>query len=178
MKKVFLSLGLALSLLFVSCNNSTVVESTDNDTEMPATEEAIVASGEEANIAIENIYKEILKHYSDGTYFNFDYSQFESKRFSTMCERSSNLGMLCVDWDYWIQAQDFDNVQLKSTKITNFDEDALSATAEVRIINMGGEQVINPTLVFENGKWLVDDFVENGNSVYSIMESCVRESKK
>lgn len=182
MRKTIHILGLAVVSMLVSCNggktDSPVTDSTLTNSLPATTDDGCLITEEAANTAIEKIYTEVMRHYNDGTFASASYTEFESERFAEMCRRSGESEFICIDWDYWIRAQDFDNVKLSRTAITGFDMEKRTAKADVYIINFNKEQLIQPSLIFENGKWVIDDFTEDGNSLYSIMKDCVTQSGK
>lgn len=76
---------------------------------------------------------------------------------------------LCLDCDYWIMGQDYENV-----KVTNYylekimlDDAKYGSVAAftLKVHNCGSVTPVRVDLVKENGKWLIDNFTDIKNDI-------------
>jgi len=100
--------------------------------------------------SVSDIYKEVT--------MGKESKEWLSKDFLDKEKRAREIDEMVVDWDYWIMAQDAENLKLEDVEV--LDAAAERATAVVRIQNMGSDTRIRLYLVYEDGQWKVDDFLD------------------
>lgn len=71
------------------------------------------------------------------------------------------------DSDHWVCGQDFENLkfEIKKGKI-----ESGTFVTSVTVWNMGAKNDVGIKMVYENGKWLIDDMILNGNSERKSMQ--------
>ena len=88
----------------------------------------------------------------DSLYFSTELKQLIAKA----NDISEQTGDVVIDYDYWIAAQDWDkDLSFKVLKATK--KCGKKATATICIHNCGSDTNVNIALVYERGKWLIDD---------------------
>lgn len=83
--------------------------------------------------------------------------------------------MGCFDYDYWIGAQDWDVLSYKIEGISmNFD-----SSAQVFLKLKNGKKISTFMIMMkkEDGRWLIDDLISDGEGNQSVMQ-CAREYLK
>ncbi len=121
-----------------------------------------VPNGDEAKTIVTNAYEKFFSQANSEVY-NIDMKEFVTEEFDTqlsLCaSKQSATDDLFLNYDFWINAQDAQDLKLNDVKVT--DCNANSATCEVSFQNMGEEHkailIVRKTA---NGKWLIDDFID------------------
>lgn len=68
------------------------------------------------------------------------------------------------DWNYWTQAQDSGNMSVSNLKVTELTVD--SATVEMILHNLGTKTPMQLRLIFEDGEWVIDDFINKSGDIF------------
>ena len=165
MKKILM---ISFAALLVACSDTKKPEpifGTASDTEEQGSEEVVeeVLSKREGTIeaAVKQIYDDILPQY---TRTNSPDIEEVNKMYCTedLCDlwlkckqKEMETGMLIIDWDWWIQAQDFEEGMTMT--IESVQNEGEQGYAIVHINMQNGD--VRSRLLFRNieGKWLVDD---------------------
>lgn len=126
-----------------------------------------------------DIYSKVFSTYSDerkgseGEKINPD--SFLSEHLRLLIESCKTIqevtGELVFDCDYWIDAQDYENLQLKDAKVLSCSDK--QAEVEVRFTNFGEEYVVTLILVYDENlhDWFVNDFIgQNKRSLRHYLE--------
>ena len=116
--------------------------------------------------SVTDIYKEVTVGKENKEWLSKDFLGKEKK--------AREIDEMVVDWDYWIMAQDAENLKLEDVEV--LDAAAERATAVVRIQNMGSDTQIRLYMVYEDGEWKVDDFLDLDAPEISIkqqFENCI-----
>ena len=121
-----------------------------------------VPNDDEAKTIVTNAYEKFFSQANSEVY-NIDMKEFVTEEFDTqlsLCaSKQSATDDLFFDYDFWINAQDAQDLKLNDVKVT--DCNAQTATCEVSFQNMGSEcKAILIVKKTSNGKWLIDDFID------------------
>lgn len=177
MKKLFLTSFAALML--VACGNS----SKSADTSSEATQDSISVNYENANsdsakATIEKLYTMYFNYddypelfeQEEPDYSGFGFmSKFVSEEFNKAvyyaAQKEIKTDDLWIDCDVWIDAQDYEGLELVNVEIKEFTGN--KAVADVTFKNFGEEHTVGCCVIFDEEKeeWLIDDFILSGNSV-------------
>lgn len=146
---------------------SAVQETQQPVSQVKSVEEEVAA----LNSRIKEIYGAVEKAYSSDaalpTNSNLDVkycSKAWRRTVSEVAAKQEETGDLCLDMDYWVMGQDYDNV-----KVTNYYlekimlEDAEYGTVAaftLKIHNCGSVTPVRVDLIKENGKWVIDNFTD------------------
>lgn len=68
------------------------------------------------------------------------------------------------DWNYWTQAQDSGNMSVSNLKVAELTVD--SATVEMILHNLGTKTPMQLRLIFEDGEWVIDDFINKSGDIF------------
>lgn len=97
------------------------------------------------------IFVEVYAHYSAGGSPNQEeFMAYWSEGLRKVYEETE-----FVDYDVWLDAQDWDEPMYEGVDILSVKGD--TARVYVRMVNFGNRRVIPCTLVRENGRWVIDD---------------------
>ncbi len=77
------------------------------------------------------------------------------------------------DYDHWVMGQDYQGLKMVVVNVRPTGQGKCSA--DVDITNCGTTQRIAVALVLENGQWMIDDFVRDGQSEKSQMLEYVKK---
>ncbi len=186
MKKLLL-FTLATSLMVACKHGETNSKEADNEGVKDSTEvtveplPAVTESVEDAPATEEvvkeralHIYTQVLATYADE---QTDWEKAKKTRETflsehmklliTSCETMQEVtGELIFDYDYWINAQDFGDLQLKGVKVLSCTDE--KAEVEVCFSNFGEKQVQTLILVYEKEKqnWFIDDFQDRDGTSF------------
>ena len=123
---------------------------------------------------VENIYAYVLPAYrADTLMVNTLWTQaFCSAHFNEIEERCNYKagGEPVIDWDYWINAQDFGEPFQMTVLGAELTDDNVGQ-ADLQIVNFGDTTHTRLQLVLEDNRWKIDDFQTVGDSsVVSVRE--------
>lgn len=148
-----------------SSPNDKEVQTTDSVAEI--VEEKTLNSGadyteEDIKNTLEAMYKQIL--YAADT-VNYD-SKYTSAEYQSILNKAYAVAVdeVVLDADHWIQGQDCDKPSMSVVSVKK--ESDTKAIAEVKIKLFQGDDYqsrVRLVLLFENGKWVVDDFISFGD---------------
>ena len=155
------------ALLLGSCSSKS------NDTQSTTNESSSVqndASGvstEDIQERIENIYAETLTG-SGGLFVLQKYCTSSFCDLYSKYEEASEGSIGSLDYDLWSQAQDVSEpkIEVKSVNV----ESSTTAKVKIALTNFGQTKTITLPLVLENGRWMIDDFVNTQHSARQLME--------
>lgn len=105
----------------------------------------------------------------------YDMSAYLTRKFNTVYSQTLNKQMaddnLFLDYDFWINAQDFSEVTGFDVKVTGCSGDR--ATADVKFENLGSPTTIHLCLEYDKeiSDWLISDFIDGEDS--SLMDSMI-----
>ena len=185
MNKIFLSFGIFLVLCLVACGHKTA-ETKAADSQ--ADSDSVYAENVEMEeispeATVDYYYSVVVRRYMedhDTSQMNFtDFYSAELKDLLTKAAKKERIyhEVGPVDWDIWINAQDFDNLSVKN--VDRYQTDDGSVVVEVTLRNTGTENKLYLTLVNENGLWMVDNFEYPGDnkniSLKPLLEKYVEE---
>ena len=110
-------------------------------------------------IAVEEMYKELFQ---SNDYINFD-EKYTSAEYKSLYKKAESLADdMFLFVDHWTNGQDSDNPSVKSISVRKNSDN--EATANVALKLYKDSETINYVklaLLFEGGKWIVDDFLIN-----------------
>lgn len=145
-----------------STPNDIEAETTDSITEN--VEAKTIDSGadyseEDIKNTLESMYKEILN--PSKTIYDND-SKYTSAEYQSLLNKAEEVaaGDLVLSGDHWIQGQDCDKPSMSVVSVKK--ESDTKAIAEIKIKQIQGydsQSSVKLVLLFENGKWVVDDFI-------------------
>ena len=123
------------------------------------------AQNKDVKTQVNEMYSHVFKWYIEHTNdTSSPQDNYDSLYFSTELKQliakandiSEQTGDVVIDYDYWIAAQDWDkDLSFKVLKATK--KCGKKATATICIHNCGSDTNVNIALVYERGKWLIDD---------------------
>lgn len=85
-----------------------------------------------------------------------------SDEFRSLEKRAREFDPMAVDWNYWVMAQECENLALRTISVESFNN--TTAVAVVHLENMGERTDIKLWLVYEDDIWKVSDFLDINNS--------------
>ena len=139
---------------YSSNSNDKEVQTTDSITEDVETK--TLGSGadyteEDIKNTLESMYKEILN--PSKTVYDND-SKYTSAEYQSILNKAENVAVdeVVLDADHWIQGQDCDKPSMSVVSVKKESDTKAIAEVKVRLV-----------LLFENGKWVVDDFISFGD---------------
>lgn len=145
-----------------STPNDIEAETTDSITEN--VEAKTIDSGadyseEDIKNTLESMYKEILN--PSKTIYDND-SKYTSAEYQSLLNKAEEVaaGDMVLSGDHWIQGQDCDKPSMSVVSVKK--ESDTKAIAEIKIKQIQGydsQSSVKLVLLFENGKWVVDDFI-------------------
>lgn len=181
-KLLILSLVLALAGCSQTSNNGSQ--------ESSAVDTTAVADNQEqtAEVRLQAIYADVFGWYAkaekspevlqqmpdfDEQYMSAGYKDALHKvqAVDKQAEADGEIGFL--DSDHWIQGQDFQNLKMSVIGVKPDGNDRCKA--DVDITNCGTTKRIAVVLVKENGQWMIDDFVVDGQSEKTQMLEYVKQ---
>ncbi len=189
---LFISL---FSFIFTSCNKKNGTQS-DNDKgdSIVALNDTIGVeiSKDTSKIAVDlqqhlyDIYSKVLSSYDTDILANSNVLEHLYKNAQTSSlnklialadKKSDKVEESWIDFDYWIDAQDFDHPMVVEANITESNDSIAEGYVLVDIF--GGKHPVQPrkigvVLANEDGKWLIDDlFIEypDDDEVFDLRES-------
>lgn len=154
-----------------STPNDIEAETTDSITEN--VEAKTIDSGadyseEDIKNTLESMYKEILN--PSKTIYDND-SKYTSAEYQSLLNKAEEVaaGDMVLSGDHWIQGQDCDKPSMSVVSVKK--ESDTKAIAEIKIKQIQGydsQSSVKLVLLFENGKWVVDDFINfwDGEETY------------
>ena len=166
---VILLLGMTICHAQDSLNTTAYADSIANYAEEPVRELVDGRDYTEADVEqyIRNMYDKIF----GGTDYDAVEAEYTSESYKALLEKAEEVanGDIVLDSDHWIDSQDADKPSVNSISVQKTSDEAATAKVNIRIYqNSDDFHVITLMLVFENGKWVVDDFVtEHGGVSYS-----------
>lgn len=145
-----------------STPNDIEAETTDSITEN--VEAKTIDSGadyseEDIKNTLESMYKEILN--PSKTIYDND-SKYTSAEYQSLLNKAEEVaaGDVVLGGDHWIQGQDCDKPSMSVVSVKK--ESDTKAIAEIKIKQFqdyDSQSSVKLVLLFENGKWVVDDFI-------------------
>lgn len=146
-----------------SAPNDKEIQATDSVAEIVETETSDSGTEEDIKNALESMYKEILNpsktvYDNDAKYTSSEYQSILNKAYDVAVDE------VVLDADHWIQGQDCDKPSMSVVSVKK--ESDTKAIAEIKIkqfYNEAYQSRVRLALLFENGKWVVDDFVSYGD---------------
>ena len=127
--------------------------------------QTVNAQNKDVKTQVNEMYSHVFKWYIEHTNdTSSPQDNYDSLYFSTELKQliaksndiSEQTGDVVIDYDYWIAAQDWDkDLSFKVLKATK--KCGKKATATICIHNCGSDTNVNIALVYERGKWLIDD---------------------
>lgn len=165
------------TLMMVACkhgeSNSKDAENVKDSTEvieevLPAVTESMddTPTTEVVKARVLDIYTQVLSTYADE---KTDLKKAKKTRETFLSEHMKLLisscetiqeetGELIFDYDYWINAQDYGDLQLKGVKVLSCTDE--QAEVEVLFCNFGEERGQTLILIYDKEKqnWFIDDF--------------------
>lgn len=150
---------------YSSNSNDKEVQTTDSiteDVETKTLESGADYTEEDIKNTLEAMYKQIL--YAADT-VNYD-SKYTSAEYQSILNKAYAVAVdeVVLDADHWIQGQDCDKPSMSVVSVKK--ESDTKAIAEVKIKLFQGDDYqsrVRLVLLFENGKWVVDDFISFGD---------------
>ena len=70
------------------------------------------------------------------------------------------------DFNYWLQAQDYDSVSVSDISIDFGSTNKANTTFTLH--NLGTETPMQLTFIYENGKWVIDNIINKGQSAINM----------
>ena len=177
-----------LACVFSACNSCQQKAGTGgNKTEKQAQINGVFLKDTSAvKAALDTIYTTICNTYNGGVDEALQSKSSFDRRFCTTawnetmeaCEKvrmkkHDQLG--CFDYDYWINAQDWDVVSYKVEGITM--QNSEQAIGFLKFKNGQTTTTFMLTMRKEGGRWLIDDLMSDGEGNESVMQ-CAREYLK
>ena len=119
------------------------------------------------------IYAAVEKAYSD---FGTDSSEADlDERFcskawrnavKSVTDKEKRTGDLCLDADHWVMGQDVCDFHADSINVDHYYfEEPKSARMSLKVHNCGGTTPVHIILVIEDGKWVIDNFIDIKNNL-------------
>ncbi len=144
-----------LALLTTACEESGKKESenavkTDTVAESP--------TFEEVKKQVNAIYKEVFSLLGTNDYYSLE-SKFCSNEFWNLlkeCRLLEDEDNLIIDWDLFLQAQDWDKPQMVINGIETGEKGAVNV--DLTLKDFGEERESRLVMVKEDGEWRIDDF--------------------
>lgn len=118
---------------------------------------------EDIKNSVEAMYKQIL--YAADT-VNYD-SKYTSAEYQSILNKAYDVAVdeVVLDSDHWIQGQDCDKPSMNVVSVKKESENKAIAEIKIKLFqNDDYQSRIRLVLLFENGKWVVDDFISFGDS--------------
>lgn len=151
---------------YSSNSNDKEVQTTDSiteDVETKTLDSGADYTEEDIKNTLESMYKEILN--PSKTVYDND-SKYTSAEYQSILNKAENVAVdeVVLDADHWIQGQDCDKPSMSVVSVKK--ESDTKAIAEVKIKLFQGDDYqsrVRLVLLFENGKWVVDDFISFGD---------------
>lgn len=113
---------------------------------------------EEVKKQVNTIYKEVFGLLGTNDYYSLE-SKYCSDEFWTLlkeCRLLEDEDNLLIDWDLFLQAQDWDKPEMEITGIEAGEKGAV--TVNMVLKDLGEERDSRLVMVKENGEWKIDDF--------------------
>ena len=150
---------------YSSNSNDKEVQTTDSiteDVETKTLDSGADYTEEDIKNSVEAMYEQIL--YAADT-VNYD-SKYTSAEYQSILNKAYDVAVdeVVLDADHWIQGQDCDKPSMSVVSVKK--ESDTKAIAEVKIKLFQGDDYqsrVRLVLLFENGKWVVDDFISFGD---------------
>lgn len=153
-------------------DNEDVKDSTEvSDNALPVVTESVddaPTTEERVKARVLDIYTKVFATYSDEATGKEDVKIIREGFLSehlrlliSACETiQEETGDLIFSCDHWINAQDYEDLQLKGARVLSCTDE--QAEAEVRFCNFGKEQVLFLVLVYDEKTqdWFIDDFLD------------------
>lgn len=162
MKKLLLLFLVIVALS--ACSSKTNVEKSDASSTLDTA--ALVQR-------VTDIYEVALKQYNDmdahgsaENLINLD-SLFCSDDWSSWVkrvnayDRQAESGMGFFEADYWIMGQDWNDLNVTDIRVTAMTDS--TATVELNLHNCGNVTAVRLEMLFENGAWNIDNFIDVTN---------------
>lgn len=140
------------------------------------------AQNKDVETRVNEMYSHVFKWYIEhATDCSLPQENYDSLYFSTGLKQliaqasdiSEQTGDVVIDYDYWIAAQDWDkDLSFKVLKATK--KCGKKATATICIHNCGSDTNVNISLVYERGKWFIDDI----NGLRKAIKDSLKNYKK
>lgn len=124
----------------------------------PMTQEGVVD-------AVTSIYN---RYFESGVFNEYDMQKFFAPDFNEAYNRciaiQDSTGYLIIDYDVWLNAQDFNGLALSNVSVSSFQGN--SAVVKVEFRNLGSDGVTILSLKYDEGReaWFVDDFISPNNN--------------
>lgn len=179
---------LILSLVLALCGCSQ--SSNNGGQQSTAADTTAVDNSQEQNVEarVQAIYADVFGWYAkaekdpsvlqkmpdfDSQYTSAGYKDALSKvkAIDKQAEADGEIGFF--DSDHWIQGQDFQGLKMAVVNVVPEGKD--KCKADVDITNCGATKRIALTLVLEEGQWMIDDFVADGQSEKAQMLDYVKK---
>lgn len=177
---------LSLALALFGCSQT----SNNGGQQSTAADTTAVADSQEQNaeVRLQAIYADVFGWYVkaekdpsvlqkmpdfDSRYMSAGYKEAlrEVKAADKEAEANGEIGFF--DADHWIQGQDFQDLKMTVAGIVTDGNDRCKA--DVDITNCGTTKRIAVVLVNEQGQWMIDDFVADGQSEKAQMLDYVKK---
>lgn len=114
---------------------------------------------------VRKMYEEILGEtdYREQEKLEKKYTSNEYKDLYSKAEAITD-GEFFLDYDHWINAQDSDHPSLQSVSVRKSSDNKATAEVVIKLFKQWyytERSKIKLSLIYEDGKWVVDDFIEN-----------------
>lgn len=171
--KKFIVFVLPLFLMFscVNCNNKAKGE------ECPVEEDSLEIQALEDSTP-EAVAEKIVEIYSFWGDEEVDiterYTTKDLRELIKKAEDATPEGELGpIDYDFWIDAQDYDNPQVEVVSVDMKSEE--EAWAVVKIKDMGNEETQTIVMKLDEGEWKADDFITTDDGVTNSLKKNLEE---
>lgn len=121
---------------------------------------------------VQEIYSDVFKQYNefdqqrsdmpreknDSLYCSADWNRWIARVDS---DSRQNGGIGFMEADYWIMGQDWDELSVSDINVTSMTDSI--ATVELNLHNLGNVIPVRLDMIFENGAWKIDNFMDVKN---------------
>ena len=179
-KNILLAMGMTAALMLTACSKQRTDHSSAN--EQAAEASAAIHSSEGARECVTEMYEQYFRQASDTATVDEEVtpmSRYLTQDLSALLDsciaRQNATGDLYLDYDFWINAQDCGQLELKETKVTKYADS--TAVVTVDFTNFGQPAVATVEVRYDAAQdtWLVDDFINGeGGSLKNSLEQCMK----
>ena len=118
---------------------------------------------------VSSIYNKIFLDYNHGHENGTAYDKmYCTNAYNKVCRKideatSKSPGeVIGIDYDHWVQAQDYENLSYKILSV--YIVSPSTTMVNVEITNTGIKTNVTLKMVYEHDNWYIDDFIVDGNS--------------